>query len=142
MDARLEGQVAIVTGGASGIGRARVHALSALGARVAVVDLVADAADAVVTEVEARGGTARVRGRPRAARRAPRARDAGRRRARAVAHRLDAPGATALTRMPWVPHSTASERVTALMTALMPAFAAESTAKVRASRRARRWTRR
>lgn len=56
---RLVNQVAFVTGGASGIGRATVHTLAAEGARVAVVDRDADGANAVVDEVTAAGGAAR-----------------------------------------------------------------------------------
>jgi NAD(P)-dependent dehydrogenase (short-subunit alcohol dehydrogenase family) len=54
----LEGRVAIVTGGASGIGRATCLALSACGASVVVADLNADGARKVAGEVEARGGRA------------------------------------------------------------------------------------
>lgn len=43
----LDGAVAIVTGGASGIGAACAHAFHAAGARVAVADLDADKAEAV-----------------------------------------------------------------------------------------------
>ena len=39
LDFRLDGAVALVTGGASGIGAAIAAALSAKGARIAVVDL-------------------------------------------------------------------------------------------------------
>ncbi|MFO0689077.1 MAG: glucose 1-dehydrogenase [Myxococcota bacterium] len=54
----LAGRVAIVTGGASGIGRATCLALSACGASVVVADLNADGARRVAGEVEARGGRA------------------------------------------------------------------------------------
>ena len=43
----LTGQVAVVTGGASGIGAATVEALAARGVHVAVADLRVDAAEAV-----------------------------------------------------------------------------------------------
>ena len=39
MDTRLDGQVAIVTGGASGIGLATVRSLAASGARVWMADI-------------------------------------------------------------------------------------------------------
>jgi NAD(P)-dependent dehydrogenase (short-subunit alcohol dehydrogenase family) len=54
----LEGQVALVTGGASGIGRATAHRLAALGARVAVVDRDGDGAARVVQEIGETGGAA------------------------------------------------------------------------------------
>ena len=56
--ASFESKVAFVTGGASGIGKAVALQLAAEGASVAVVDLQADAAAAVVAEIEAAGGTA------------------------------------------------------------------------------------
>ncbi|MBA2327803.1 MAG: SDR family NAD(P)-dependent oxidoreductase, partial [Actinobacteria bacterium] len=43
----LDGQRAVVTGGGSGIGRATCRRMASEGARVAVVDLDGDAADAV-----------------------------------------------------------------------------------------------
>lgn len=55
---RLEGRTAIVTGGASGIGRASALRLAAEGACVAIGDLDAAGAEAVVTEIEAAGGRA------------------------------------------------------------------------------------
>ncbi|RNE67217.1 SDR family NAD(P)-dependent oxidoreductase [Cryobacterium tepidiphilum] len=55
---RLENKNAIVTGGAGGIGRATALAFAAEGAKVAVVDLRADAAQAVVDEIRQAGGTA------------------------------------------------------------------------------------
>jgi NAD(P)-dependent dehydrogenase (short-subunit alcohol dehydrogenase family) len=48
----LEGHRAIVTGGASGIGRATARRMAAHGARVAILDLAADAAAAVAREVD------------------------------------------------------------------------------------------
>ncbi|VXB46647.1 Uncharacterized oxidoreductase YxbG [Microbacterium sp. 8M] len=55
---RLQNKNAIVTGGAGGIGRATSLAFAAEGASVAVVDLNADAAEAVAEEIRAAGGTA------------------------------------------------------------------------------------
>ncbi|WP_431218820.1 SDR family NAD(P)-dependent oxidoreductase [Leifsonia xyli] len=55
---RLAGKSAIVTGGAGGIGRATSLAFAAEGARVAVVDLQQDAAEAVAEEIRAAGGKA------------------------------------------------------------------------------------
>jgi NAD(P)-dependent dehydrogenase (short-subunit alcohol dehydrogenase family) len=47
----LDGQVAAVTGAASGIGRATVHALARAGARIAIIDRAADGAARVAEEV-------------------------------------------------------------------------------------------
>ena len=55
---RFEGKVAIVTGGAGGIGRAVALSLAADGARVAVADLDEDGADRVAAEIVAAGGEA------------------------------------------------------------------------------------
>ena len=48
---KLEGRVAIVTGGAQGIGRAIVEKLAAEGARVVVADIAADKAEAAASDV-------------------------------------------------------------------------------------------
>ncbi len=54
----FEGRVAVVTGGASGIGRALARRFSGLGMRVVLADVEADALRAVVGELEAGGGDA------------------------------------------------------------------------------------
>jgi NAD(P)-dependent dehydrogenase (short-subunit alcohol dehydrogenase family) len=58
VDGRLQGRVAMVTGSASGIGRATVLRLAAEGASVAVVDLDGTGAGQVVAEIEDAGGQA------------------------------------------------------------------------------------
>ncbi len=54
----FKGQVVIVTGGGSGIGRCTAHELAALGATVALVGRKVDKLDAVKAEIEASGGCA------------------------------------------------------------------------------------
>jgi NAD(P)-dependent dehydrogenase (short-subunit alcohol dehydrogenase family) len=48
---RIDGQAALVTGGGSGLGAATARAMAAAGARVALLDLNADAAGAVAAEI-------------------------------------------------------------------------------------------
>lgn len=50
--------MAVVTGAASGMGRATAHLFADEGARVAVLDRTAEGVDAVVAEIEGAGGTA------------------------------------------------------------------------------------
>jgi NADP-dependent 3-hydroxy acid dehydrogenase YdfG len=58
---KLDGQVAIVTGAGSGIGRATARMLAAEGARVVVAGRRKPPLDAVVTEIEKAGGSAAAR---------------------------------------------------------------------------------
>lgn len=55
---RLQNKVAIVTGGAGGIGRASSRLFAAEGAKVLVADRNGDGAEAVATEITASGGVA------------------------------------------------------------------------------------
>lgn len=55
---RLDGQVALVVGGGSGIGRASCEALAAQGARVVVADINAELAAQTAGKIEADGGEA------------------------------------------------------------------------------------
>jgi NAD(P)-dependent dehydrogenase (short-subunit alcohol dehydrogenase family) len=58
MAGTLDGKVAIVTGGAGGIGSATCRLMAARGARVVVADLDADRAEALAAEIRAGGGSA------------------------------------------------------------------------------------
>ena len=60
MTRRFEGRVAAVIGGGSGMGRCISHRLASEGATVYVADLSAASADAVVEEIGAQGGVARL----------------------------------------------------------------------------------
>ena len=56
MKVELEGKVAVVTGGANGIGRSTVDALVSNGAQVAIVDIDTQAGMKTVEEVKESGG--------------------------------------------------------------------------------------
>jgi NAD(P)-dependent dehydrogenase (short-subunit alcohol dehydrogenase family) len=58
MSERFDDKVALITGGASGIGKAVAAQLAAAGAKVVVVDLNEDAAQAAVEEITSIGGQA------------------------------------------------------------------------------------
>ena len=55
----VTGRAVLVTGAASGMGRATAHLFAAEGANVAVTDLSADATKEVADEIAAGGGTAK-----------------------------------------------------------------------------------
>lgn len=56
---RLEGKVAVVTGAASGMGKAIAELYAAEGAKVVIADMNFDGADAVVQGISSNGGTAK-----------------------------------------------------------------------------------
>jgi NAD(P)-dependent dehydrogenase (short-subunit alcohol dehydrogenase family) len=58
MAGKLNGRVALITGGGLGIGRAIAGAFAREGARVVVLDLKADLAEAAAAEIRAEGGEA------------------------------------------------------------------------------------
>ena len=59
LDRSIAGKVAIVTGAASGMGRATAHLFADEGAKVAAIDLNEADLNKVVGEIQAAGGTAR-----------------------------------------------------------------------------------
>ena len=54
----VAGKVVLITGAASGMGRAEAHLFADEGAKVAVTDLTQDSVDAVVAEIDGAGGIA------------------------------------------------------------------------------------
>ena len=57
LDRSIAGRVAIVTGAASGMGRATAHLFADEGAKVAICDIDGDAIQAVANEISEAGGT-------------------------------------------------------------------------------------
>lgn len=60
-DTTLDGRIAVVTGAASGLGRATASRLAEAGAHVVVADVNADGADRTVADIAERGGSAEAR---------------------------------------------------------------------------------
>ncbi|MEN0087007.1 MAG: SDR family oxidoreductase [Pseudomonadota bacterium] len=54
----MDGRVAVISGGAGGMGRSASLMFAAAGAKVAILDIQAEAGASVVTEIEANGGQA------------------------------------------------------------------------------------
>ena len=59
MSGRFDGKVAVITGGASGMGQATVYRFLAEGAAVVIGDLNEETGRATMAEIEARGGADR-----------------------------------------------------------------------------------
>ena len=57
MNVDLSGQIAVVTGGAAGIGRAIAYLLAENGARVVIVDVDTEQAQSTASEISAKGGS-------------------------------------------------------------------------------------
>jgi NAD(P)-dependent dehydrogenase (short-subunit alcohol dehydrogenase family) len=58
MTGKLEGKVALITGGASGLGEGQARLFSNEGAKIVVADVQADLGETVVSEIQADGGEA------------------------------------------------------------------------------------
>src|SRR5512146_1511719 len=64
MVGRLDGRVAIITGGGHGIGRAYAHGMAREGARVRVAEIDAEAGDVVAAELKTPPGSTLSEGNP------------------------------------------------------------------------------